>query len=119
MNLTDLQGMLAIRSGPISRDKDKTTAISGGHDRPKGSGELLLVGKSEAPGELGNVLIKRCLGVTARAATPEEARTYHVNLGKTLVVTWLDPASALARAGVEVNDMTDGGSAVSIISSIW
>jgi serine protease Do len=105
MNLTDLQGMPAIRSGPISRDKDKTTAISGGHDRPKGSRELPLVGKSEAPDDLANVLIKRCLGVAARPATPEEARRYHLNLGKTLVVTWLDPAGPLAGAGVEVNDI--------------
>jgi serine protease Do len=105
MNLTDLQGMPALRSGPISRDKDKTTAISGTYDRPKGSGELLLIGKSEAPDELEKVLIKRCLGVAARPATPEEARRYHLNLGKTLVVTWLEPAGPLARAGVEVNDI--------------
>ncbi len=98
MNVRDLQGMPAIRSGPISRDRDKTTAI-------KGSGELLLAGKSEAYDKLENVLIKRWLGVAARPATAEEARKYHVNLGKTLVVTWLDPAGPLARAGVEVNDI--------------
>jgi S1-C subfamily serine protease len=128
MNLTDLQGMPAIRptdgsevehsdaeggfvrtdlghniSGVIS--KEKTMPESGTYDRPKGSGELPLIGKSEAPGELENVLIKRWLGVAARPATPEEARRYHLNVGKTLVVTWLEPAGPLARAGVEVNDI--------------
>jgi S1-C subfamily serine protease len=128
MNLTDLQGMPAIRpthgsevehsdvesefvrtdlghniSGVIS--KEKTMPESGTYDRRKGSGELSLIGKSEAPDELEKVLIKRCLGVAARTATPEEAGRYHLNLGKTLVVTWLDPAGPLARAGVEVNDI--------------
>jgi serine protease Do len=127
MKLTELQGMPAMRSiyggevehsdierglvrthrghnisGVIS--KDKTTPVSG-HNRTGGSERLPVFGKSQAPGQLEKVLIKRYLGVAARAATPEEARRYHLKLVKTLVVTWLDPAGPLARAGVEVNDM--------------
>lgn len=105
VNLTDLQGMPATPSAPISGDKDKTRAISGGHDWPKGSGELPLIDKFETPGELENILSKRWLGVAVRPAIPEEARRHHLNLGKALVVTWLDPAGPLARAGVEVNDV--------------
>jgi serine protease Do len=104
MSLTGLHAVSSVPSGTLPSNESKTMTMGGGRSHT-GSRPSPVSGKSGTPGDLEKVLITRWLGVAARPATPEEARRYHLNRGKTLVVTWLDPLGPLARAGVEVNDI--------------
>jgi hypothetical protein len=59
----------------------------------------------QEPVEVENVFFKRSLGMAVRAITLEEAKYFHLELGKILVINWLDPSGPVASSGVEVNDL--------------
>jgi len=75
------------------------------------------VGNLDDVSKIGSASLKERLGAEFRSISSKETEKYHIDSPQGVVITWLDPKGALAKAGFEVEDIILAIEGVAIESS--